>query len=466
MVLDLVLKGGRVVTPDGVVRCDVGVADGTIAALDEGLAGAREIDAGGLLVLPGGIDSHCHMEQESSFGGLMTADDFTSGTRAAAFGGTTTVIPFACQRRGASLARAVDDYAERAARGAHVDYAFHLMVTDPTPQVLGAELPALLAAGHRSIKLFMAYERLRVGDRQMLDVMDVARAADALVIVHAENGDVIDWSTAALVADGRTEPRHHPLSHPAVAEVEAVHRLARLAGQAGVPVVVLHVSAADTLDEIRAARARGTALHAETCPHYLCFTAADMDLPGPEAAKWCCSPPLRDDRSRDALWAALAEGLFDVVSSDHAPYRFDATGKLVRGPEPTFAEVPNGLPGIELRLPVLFSEGVVTGRLSLEQFARLAATRAAELYGLAGRKGSIAVGADADLAIWDPQLTRRVRAEQLHDACGYTPYEGREVTGWPTTVIRRGEVVVQDGALRSRPGSGRLLRSHDPPWDR
>ncbi len=459
--LELVVRGGQVVTPAGVVACDVGISKGRIARLGHGLRGERELDASERIVFPGGIDSHCHIEQESSLGGVMTADDFASATRSAAHGGNTTVIPFACQRRGDSLARVVEAYDALARGKAHIDYTFHLLVTDPTERVLTEELPGLISTGYRSVKLYMAYERMRVTDLQMLRVMEVAREAGALVIVHAENWDMIQWATANLFRDGRTEPRFHPDSHPSAAEVDAVARVSRLAELVGVAVLVLHVSTPGAIEELRRARLRGARVYAETCPQYLYLTAGDMSAPGPEAAKLCCSPPLRDAAAQEALWQAIGDGFFDLVSSDHCPYRFDETGKLVNAANPTFRQVPNGLPGLETRLPLLFSGGVATGRISLEAFAALTATNAARLYGLHPRKGVIAEGSDADLAIWDPNRRVRLGAEILHDNAGYTPYEGVEVTGWPVTVISRGRVLVEHGAFSAVRGGGQLLLAPD-----
>ncbi len=457
MELDLVIRDGEVVLPEGPRRCDVGVRDGLIATIGQGLGADHEIDASGRLILPGGIDSHCHIEQESSLGGVMTADDFASATRSAAFGGNTAVIPFACQRKGDSLTEVVEGYRALAEAKAHIDFTFHLMVTDPTEALLRRELPDLIDQGYRSVKLYMAYELMRVSDLQMLQVMEVARDHDALVVVHAENWDVIQWATARLVAEGHTEPRFHPSSHPPEAELDAVQRLTCLTSLVDVPVLVLHMSTPGAVEELRRARARGARMYAETCPQYLYLTARNMEISGPEAAKFCCSPPLRDSATQEALWRGIGDRLFDVVSSDHCPYSYDERGKLVNSANPTFKQVPNGLPGLEARLPLLFSGGVSSGRISLQRFAELSATNAARLYGLYPRKGVIAEGSDADLAIWDPGQQVRLEASRMHDAAGYTPYEGIEVTGWPTTVISRGRVIVDGDSFDAEPGRGELL---------
>ncbi|MDJ0944017.1 MAG: dihydropyrimidinase [Kiloniellales bacterium] len=459
---DLVVRGGTVVTAGDTMRCDVGVAGERIAALGVDLGpGVREIDATGAYVLPGGVDSHCHIEQMSS-AGVMTADDFHSATVSAAFGGTTTVIPFAAQHRGQSLRQVVQDYHACAGPKAVIDYAFHLIVSDPSESVLGQELPALIRDGYSSFKVYMTYERLKLDDRQLLDVLSVARREGALVMVHAENHDVIAWMTERLLQGGHVLPRHHALSHARAAEGEATHRAIRLAEFLDVPLLVVHVSAAEAMDAIRAAQTRGLKIYGETCPQYLFLTAADLDRDGLEGAKFCCSPPPRDTADQEAMWRGLANGTFQVFSSDHAPYRFDESGKLPRGDKTTFKEMANGVPGLELRLPLLFSEGVGGGRLSLNDFVALASTNAARLYGLYPRKGSLAVGADADLAIWDPEKTVDVSYDLLHDRAGYTPYEGRRITGWPVTVLNRGRIVVEDGELQVARGSGTFLPC-DPP---
>ncbi|MBM3489258.1 MAG: dihydropyrimidinase [Alphaproteobacteria bacterium] len=459
---DLVLRGGKVCTAADVFAADIGVRDGVIAALGRGLpAGRRELDVAGKLVLPGGIDSHCHVEQLSSFG-VLCADDFHSATVSAAFGGTTTIIPFAAQHRGQSLRQVVRDYHQAAGPKAIVDYAFHLIVSDPSEQVLGQELPALIADGYTSFKVYMTYERLRLDDSQMLDVLALARRQGALVMVHAENHDMIRWLTAKLLETGRRLPKFHAVAHARVTEAEATNRAIRLAELLDVPLLLVHVSAAEAAAEIRAAQGRGLRIYGETCPQYLFLTAADLDREGLAGAMFCCSPPPRDQAAQAAIWRGLANGTFQVFSSDHAPYRFDASGKLPKGEATTFKDMANGLPGLELRLPLLFSEGVRQGRLELTQFVALGATNHARLYGLYPRKGTIAIGSDADLAIWDTDKRVTVRWAELHDKVGYTPYEGRELVGWPTTVLSRGRFVVAGGQLLASPGSGRFLPCAKP----
>ena len=463
---DLIIRGGTVATASDSTVCDVGIKDGRIAALADKLEdGERIIDASGLLVLPGGIDSHCHVEQVSG-SGIMCADDFYSATVSAAFGGTTTIIPFAAQHRGQSLRAVVQDYHQRAGPKAVIDYAFHLIVSDPTEQVLGQELPALIKDGYTSFKVYMTYEMMKISDYQLLDILSVARREGAMVMVHAENDDAIRWISDRLLAAGHREPRYHAMSHPRIAEGEATHRAISLSRLMDVPLLVVHVSSGEATDHIRQAQAAGLRIYGETCPQYLFLTAEDLDLPGSEGAMMCCSPPPRDAQSQEAIWRGIQNGTFQVFSSDHAPFRYDDTGKLAKGPNPSFKEVPNGVPGLETRLPLLFSEGVGTGRIDLQRFVSLAATNAAKLYGLHPRKGTIAVGSDADIALWDPVRKVTLSADVMHDDVGYTPYEGRTVTGWPITVISRGRVVVEDGDLKVERGSGTFLPCDPPPMAR
>ena len=453
---DLVIRNGTVVTAADTQHCDIGVKDGAEVALGRGLGPAlREIDARNRLVMPGAIDSHCHIEQESGFG-VMCADDFYSATVAAAFGGTTTVIPFAAQHRGQSLRQVVEEYRQAALPKAVIDYAFHLIITDPSEQVLGQELPALIQDGYTSFKVYMTYDAMRLDDRQMLEILALARREGALVMIHAENHDMIKFLADRLLANGMSQPRYHAVSHARIAEGEATNRAVALSQLLDVPILIVHVSAAEAIDVIRGAQTEGLKIYGETCPQYLFLTADDigMDL---EGTKFCCSPPPRDAAAQEAVWRGLQNGTFQVFSSDHAPYRYDETGKLLKGDKTTFKDTANGVPGIELRVPLLFSEGVRTGRLDLNRFVALTATNHARLYGLYPKKGTIAVGSDADIAIWDPDREVHVSASMLHDNTGYTPYEGRHIHGWPVIVISRGRVVVEDGQLTVERGSGQFL---------
>ncbi len=460
---DLVIRNGRVATAADVSECDVGVRDGRVAALGRGLgAGTEELNAAGKWVLPGGIDAHCHLEQRSS-SGIMTADDFFTGTRSAACGGTTTVIPFAAQHRGESLRKVVEDYLAAAKGKAVVDYAVHLIISDASEIVLSEELPALIRDGFSSFKIYMTYDLLKLDDRQILEVMAVARRTGAMMMVHAENHDVIAWLTGRLLAAGQEAPKYHAASHAMAAEREATHRAIALAEIVDVPMLIVHVSGREAVEQIRWAQARNLRVYAETCPQYLFLSDADMDLPGFEGAKFICSPPPREKANQEVIWRALETGVFQIVSSDHAAYRYDdPEGKKKHGENAPFNKVANGVPGLEVRLPLLFSEGVGKGRLDITSFVALTATNAAKLYGLYPRKGTIAVGADADIAVWDPEWERTITIGMLHDAMDYTPYEGITVKGWPTHTYSRGRRVWAEGEFTAEPGQGLFLPC-DPP---
>ncbi|MDQ2137612.1 dihydropyrimidinase [Alcaligenaceae bacterium B3P038] len=454
---DLTIRNGRISTASDTYHADIGVRDGVIVAIGSGLApGKRDIDAAGRWVLPGGIDSHCHVEQLSGMG-MMCADDFYSATVSAAFGGTTTIIPFAAQHRGNLLPEVVADYSKRAAEKAVIDYSVHLIVSDPTEQALKHDLPALIKSGITSFKVFMTYERMKLDDFQLLDVLDVADREGALVMVHAENNDMIRWVARRLAERGMTAPKYHAVAHTPLAESEATNRAVALARMMDVPLMIVHVAGIEAVRVVHSSQALGLPIHAESCPQYLFLTAEDLDLPGLEGAKFCCSPPPRDPESQAAVWQGLLDGTLQMFSSDHAPYRFDESGKLPKGEATTFKDMANGVPGLEVRMPLLFSEGVMTGRMTIERFVALTATNHARTYGLHPRKGTIAVGADADIGIWNPERRVTISTAMLHDNVGYTPYEGREVQGWPEIVVSRGRVVVEDGVLDAERGSGRFL---------
>jgi dihydropyrimidinase len=455
---DVVIRGGTIATASDTFACDVGIRDGRIVALGHDLRGGEVIDATNRLVLPGGIDSHVHLSQPSG-DGIVMADDFESGTRSAAFGGNTTVLPFCLQAKGNSLRQALKDYHALADGNCYVDVSFHLIISDPTASVLGQELPALVDDGYTSLKVFMTYEDLALSDREILEVMATARATGALVMVHAENFDAIRFLTDRLERAGQTAPYYHARSRPPTVEREATHRAISLAELVDVPVMVVHVSNREAMEEIRRAQSKGLKIYGETCPQYLVLTEKDLEGLNMEGAKYVCSPPPRSETDQQACWEGLQQGVFSVFSSDHCPFRYnDPHGKLTPKGRTSFRWVPNGIPGVAARLPILFSEGVIKGRIDLNRFVALTATNHAKTYGLYPRKGTIAVGSDADIAIWDPRETRTLSHTLFHDGTDYTPYEGLVVTGWPVLTMVRGEIVVQQGKLVGRKGHGTYLR--------
>jgi dihydropyrimidinase len=460
---DLVVRNARVATASDTFEADIGVRSGRIEQLGRALGpGEREIDAAGRVVTPGGVDAHCHLDQPMA-PPVRMADGFDSGTRSAACGGTTTVIPFAAQEKGQSLRAAVLDYHARAEGRAHVDYAFHLIVSDPTPKVLAEELPALIVEGYTSFKVYMTYDDMKLDDGQILDVLEVARRCGAMTMIHAENADCIEWLTRRLEAAGRTAPRFHAQARPMLVEREATHRAISLAQLVDVPILIVHVSGQEAIEQIRWARGQGLQVFAETCPQYLFLTAEDLGLDDSyQGARCICSPPPRSKANQEVIWQGLADGLFTVFSSDHAPFRYDATeGKKPGGREAPFRHIPNGIPGLETRMPLLYSQGVLEGRISLNKFVELTATHPAKAYGLHPRKGTIAIGSDADLVIWDERDTV-VRNAALHHNVDYTPYEGRRLRAWPGMTLSRGEVVWDGREFVGRAGHGRFLRCGAP----
>ena len=452
---DLVIRGGTVVTATDAAPGDVGIKDGVVTAVGRGLAGgATTVDADGMLVMPGGVDSHVHLDQPPV--GAQMCDNFDTGTASAAAGGTTTIISFAWQTKGSSLAAAVEDYHAKAKR-ARVDYAFHLTITDPTPTVLKEELPRLVAEGNRSIKVFMTYDGVRVDDAGVIRILAEARRNRALVCVHAEHHDLLAWLTEQLVEAGLTAPKYHPWAKPMVVEREAVNRIVALAEALDVPIQVFHVSGAESGAEIERAQQRGLKVWAETCAHYLVLTADDLDRPGMEGAKFVFGPPARTKADQEALWSYIRRGVIGVVSSDHSPTRFDATGKKIAGENAPFHKIPNGIPGLAARLPVLFTEGVSKGRIDAPTFVRLVSTNPAKLFGLHPRKGTIAVGSDADIVIFDPNKSVTLTNASMHHGGDFTPYEGYRTQGYPVATYVRGTLVFDGRAVVGEPGHGRYL---------
>jgi dihydropyrimidinase len=458
---DLAIRGGTVTTASDSYRADIAVREGRIAAIAERIAGAsREIDASGLIVMPGGIDSHVHLAQPAA-AGLKMADDFFSGTRAAIAGGNTTVLPFALQPRGMSLRASVMEYHKEADGKCLADYGFHLIITDPSASVLGQELPALVEDGYSSFKVFMTYDDLMLNDRQLLEVFECARSCRALVMVHCEGYDAIKFMTERLEQAGKTAPYYHAVSRPELVEREAAHRAISHAELIDVPIMIVHVSGRQAMEQIRWAQQRGLKIYGETCPQYIPLTAEDlkglnMDESG---GKYVCSPPPRDRASWDAIWEGIEQGVFQTFSSDHCPFYFEgAQGKQNPKARTSFRWVPNGIPGIETRLPILWSKGVVAGRITANEFVALTSTNHAKMYGLYPKKGAIAVGFDADIVLWDANRKQVIRQDVLHHGADYTPYEGLAVTGWPVMTILRGKVVAEEGKILGEPGDGSFLR--------
>jgi dihydropyrimidinase len=452
---DLVIRGGTLVTADSAFRADLGVRGGRIAAIADSLpAEGRVLDAGGLLVMPGGVDTHCHIEQLEPTGAVHEESFVTASTSAFA-GGTTSAICFASHFRGHPIGPTLDEYRRRA-RASMMDYSFHQIITEAGDDIL-AELPGIVASGIRSFKVFMTYDPLHVDDATLLRVLVAAKRLGAMVAVHCENYAAIGFMTEALLKAGLTAPKYHAWSRPPVVEREATYRAIALAELVDQPIQVFHVSAAEVAEEIARAQARGLRVWGETCPQYLTLTAAHMDKRGFEGAKYMCSPAPRDADEHARMWEMIRRGVLDVVSSDHCGFSYDGSrGKRQNGSDVSFRDIPNGIPGLAARLPLVWSEGVAKGRITASQFVAITATNPARLYGLAG-KGRLAVGADADIVLWDPTMQQVLSNALMQHAIDYTPFEGIAVTGWPVATLRRGQVVMQDGAVQAEPGTGRFL---------
>ena len=453
--MERIVKNGTVVTTGGLFAADVGIAGGKVVALGQGLDGTGEIiDATGCYVMPGGIDVHTHVDGAGF--GVKSADDFGTATMAAACGGTTTIIDFCEQARGQSLADAIATWDAKARGKAAIDYGYHMILVDLGPDQL-AELEGLPAKGITSFKVFMAYRgMLMVDDVTLLNALDVAKRTGALVMVHAENGDAADYLRDKLIAEGKTAPRYHGLSRPPRVEAEATARAIALAEIVGAPIYVVHLSCREALDQLLDAKRRGVEALAETCTQYLYLTEDDLARPGFEGAKYVFTPLPRTVADQEALWQALRHGVLETVSSDHCSWLLDGHKDLGKD---DFRKIPNGAPGIEERLMMLY-QGVRAGRISLTQFVDLAATRPAKVFGLFPEKGSIGIGAYADLVLWDPEARGVIRKAELHSAVDYSSYEGREVVGRPRTTLLRGEVIVRDGVYVGSKGQGRFLRRH------
>ncbi len=451
----LLFSGGTVVTADGSYRADVLVEDGRIFAVGANIdpEEAEVVDASGKLVMPGFIDGHTHMDMP--FGGTMTADDWASGTAAAVAGGTTTIVDFSLQDVEGSLADAIETWTQKAEGKAITDYGFHVAITNLTDEIK-AEIPSLPGQGVSSIKIFMAYKGtpLYTEDDDLFEAMQIARDAGVLVMVHAENGDVIAKLQQQALARGDTAPRFHALTRPEEVEAEATNRAIQLAAIAGAPLLVVHVSCEAALEEVHRAHELGQTVYAETCPQYFAFSYDDLAREGFEGAKFVCSPPLRHEWNREALWRGLQIGDLQIFGSDHCSFNYKEQKEL--GVD-DFTLIPNGLPGAEERAMTLWKLGVSEGHLSENQFVSVLSTNQAKIHGMYPRKGALVPGAEADVVLWDPELEITATVENRHGNVDYTPYEGVSFRGGPAAVYVRGGLVYRDGEVVGEHGSGRFV---------
>jgi dihydropyrimidinase len=456
MPFDTIIANGTVVTATDTYAADVAIEDGRVVALGRNLPGdnvGHVIDAKGKYVLPGGIDVHTHLDMP--FGGTTSSDDFETGTRAAAFGGTTTLIDFAIQYKGQSLRTAFDAWMQKASSKATSDYSFHCIITD-LPDAQLEEMPALVREGVTSFKLFMAYPGVfMLDDASIFKALRASAKAGAMVCMHAENGGAIDVIVKQALAEGKTVPKYHALTRPTTAEAEATARAIALAEMAGAPVYIVHLSCNDALEKVREARDRGLPVFAETCPQYLYLSIENFDVPGFEGAKYVFTPPLREKWHQEKLWQGLKNDHLQVVSTDHCPFCFKDQKELGIG---DFTKIPNGGPGIEHRMSLIFSGGVSQGRFGVNRFVELVATTPAKLFGLYPQKGTIAVGSDADLVIFDPNREHTISAKTHHMRVDYSMFEGIKVKGVADIVFSRGRVLVENEKFLGRAGQGEFLK--------
>lgn len=453
--MDCKIINGTIVTATDTYKADVAVSNGKISQIAGKIdqPSKKTLDAKGLYVLPGGIDIHTHLEMP--FGGTVSADDFETGTIAAAFGGTTSLVDFAIQGKGMTLQDTLETWSKKASGKAVIDYGFHVAITDLTDEIM-REIPQMVKAGIPSFKCFLAYKgAFMIDDAVLYRVLETAKKAGALVMIHAENGDIVDLLSKDLLARGKTEPKYHALSRPPAAEAEATGRGIAVARMAEAPIYIVHLSCNEALEKVKEARNAGYPAIAETCPQYLLRSFKNYLEPGFEGAKYVMSPPLRDKSNWDALWKGLASGALQVVSTDHCPFNFKGQKEMGKD---SFAAIPNGAPGIEHRLMLLFSEGVKKKRLTMNRFVELTSTAPAKFFGLFPRKGAVAVGSDADLLLFDPRAPFEISAQTHHQNVDYTPYEGFKGRGVPKVVLSNGRVIIREGRFTGQAGAGRFLK--------
>lgn len=451
-IYDLIIKGGRVVNADGEFTADIGIKDGKIVCIADKLCDAAQIyDAGGKLVIPGGIDIHTHID--APINGSHTLDDWYQGTVSAACGGVTCVVDYPMQEKGLTLREILNKWSSKAEGAAVIDYSFSPVITERSEEAYEL-LPQLIEEGFPTWKVYMAYWH-RVRDEEIVRLLDVISSNGGLLAIHCENDFAIDYLTKKLLEAGKVEPRYHPVSRPPVCEENATQTVIDLANMVDANVLIVHMSCRGALERARAAKGRKNNVFIETCPHFLLLDEEKYNQPLEEACKYVITPPLRKAEDREALWQGIVSGDISIVSSDHCAFPYDEKIKL--GQE-SFATIPHGAPGIEARIPVVFSEGVGKGRISLEKFVEIVSANPAKIAGMYPQKGTIAVGSDADITVIDPGLEVTLSVKQMHSNCDFSPYDGVKVKGYPVATISRGTFIYRDGEVVGERGHGRLVR--------
>lgn len=453
MDMDLVIKNGKVVTASDAYEADIGIGNGKIVGIGKGFEGNETIDANGMFVFPGGVDIHTHLDMP--FMGASSSDDFETGTIAAVFGGTTSIVDFAIQTSGNTLSDALATWKKKAEGKAVIDYSFHIAVTDVNDSII-KEMEIMVREGVTSFKLFLAYKgTLMSDDGAIFRALEKAKDIGGLVMVHAENGYLIDVFTKRLLAEGKTDPWYHAEAHLPILEGEAAARAISLAEAASAPLYIVHTTCADALESVKRARGRGLPIYAETCPQYLLLDIERYKEPNFGGAKYVMSPPLRAKWNQDILWSSLRTGELQVIATDHCPFFMKGQKDLGKD---NWAKIPNGCPGLETRIPLIYSEGVRAGRININKFVELCSTNPAKLLGMYPRKGTIAPGSDADLMIFDPEKEVTLSWKNLHQRVDYTPYEGMAIKGYPVKVIVNGELKVDNGRFVGKKGTGKFIK--------
>jgi dihydropyrimidinase len=455
---DLIIKGGQIVTASDVYTADLAIRDGKIVLIGRELdfPAPKIVDASGKYLLPGGIDVHTHLDMP--FGGTVASDDFATGTIAAACGGTTTIVDYAIQGKGQSLKETAAAWHKKAIGKAVIDYSFHIAITDMNEEIL-AEMPEIIQAGYSSFKLFMTYDGLRVNDDTLIKALTITRDHGGLVCVHAENYYIIDYLVKRFLTENKTEPIYHALSRPPIAEAEATGRAIKMAKLVEAPLYIVHLSCKEALAELLQAREAGFPVMAETCPQYLLLSEDNYNEPDFNGAKYVMSPPLRTRDNNEILWQALSRGALQVVATDHCPFFFKGQKEMGRD---FFGKIPNGAPGIETRMPLLYGVGVAEQKISLQKLVEVSATNPAKIFGMYPSKGTIAVGADADIVVFDPDKDLVLRKKILHENVDYTPYDGTRVKGYPIMTVSGGKIIVENGQFLGQAGAGKFIKRTAP----